>query len=133
MCRCAGYLQVSARRLHHTAPARSLSGIAASSGSTSISGARTDAALRGSAAASGMRLAVGVGAMALEALTAFRLHRLYTDGVVLSKSSAAVRGFAFRGSQVGAQADSACRKARCRVAELVFGCCADTGMSLGVC
>ena len=47
-----------------------------------------------------MRLAVGIGAMALEALTAFRLHRLYTDGVVLSKSNAAVRGFAFRGSEV---------------------------------
>ena len=120
MCCCAGCLQVSARRGHLTAPARSLSGIATSGGSISISGARTDAALRSSAAASGMRLAVGVGAMALEALTAFRLHRLYTDGVVLSKSSAAVRGFAFRGSQVGALARCACREARCRVAALVF-------------
>ena len=133
MCCRAGCLQVSARRHHLTAPARSLSGIATSSGSISVSGARTDAALRTSAAASGMRLAVGVGAMALEALTAFRLHRLYTDGVVLSKSSAAVRGFAFRWSQVGALARCACREARCRVAELVFKGCAHIGMSLGVC
>lgn len=91
-------LQVSARRPQLTAAGRSLSGIAASGGS--ISGSRTDAARMSSAEASGMRLAVGIAAMALEALTAFRLHRLYTDGVVLSKSNAAVRGFAFQGSQV---------------------------------
>jgi hypothetical protein len=91
--------QVSAQRPRLTAATRGLSGMV-SGDSSSIASSRVQAARRGSAEASGLRLAVDVATMAAEAPTAFRLHRLYTDGVVLSKVDAAVRGFAFGGSQV---------------------------------
>jgi hypothetical protein len=97
----AGHKQGSAQRPQLVAAARGLSGMG--SGGGSISGSRLAAARRGSAAASGLRVALDVASMAAEAPTAFRLHRLYTDGVVLSKTDAAVRGFAIGGSQVGLQ------------------------------
>lgn len=96
-------LQVSAQRPRLMAASHSGGGGSGSitiSRGSSGSGNTTSDTSEANAAADGLRLAFKVADIAADAATGFRLHRYYSVGAVLSKTNAAVRGFALAGTEV---------------------------------